>query len=163
MSQELLDRAEKYRAKWLEKELTPGSGHHPEDRDPSQGHLQHKSLMAKCAPSEKGEPKYSERVVCFGDEESETFCFVGDDAKKVFDAMQAWLKKLKTPLHSCTGTMLKLATFIVPKAKLCDVGGVPRLTFKQNVFNDVHACLEGMKVGVAGAPMARDTDDPDCP
>ncbi len=156
MSQQLLERAEKNRMKYKALEADPKSIYHDDATDESQAHLD-KRLRNKCSPQALGLPRKSEHVMAFQCDDTETFCFVGPDANKVKLAMDAWLSARRGPLHSATGTHLKLATFIIPKAnKVEDVEGLPRLTFKQNVWNDVHACLEEMKVGVACAPIIHD-------
>lgn len=155
MSKALLERAEKLRAKFKALEAKRGSGHHPEDTDPSQAHLDVR-LRRKVAPTHQGLPFASTHLMAFFDHDDlEQVHFVGPDAEAALAAVQGWAKQ-QGPVHNLPPDRLNLVLKTIPSLKLDNADGLPRLTVWLCDWNAVLLALTEAGVGISGGPLVHD-------
>lgn len=151
MPSDLAARADALRAKYKTLESVRGSGHHDDDRNPTQPHL-------FLAPQRNGLPRASEHVVGFFDYADETVTFPPADAGRVLAVLAAWVKKAaKADLASLPGTERKLVLTITPRLA---AGADGRLVVRLSVWNDVLYALQAEGMGVSGAPIEPDGTTP---
>lgn len=161
MSAELAARAEALRAQYKNYESVPGSAYHDDTRNPSRPDLYLAPHRNKDA---RGNylPRVSDHLVAFYDhDDREEVHFAGPDATRALDALQAYHAALaKRSAAPATGTDLRLLLRIVPRLKLEDVQGTPRLTVRLGDWNDVLHALGVQGLGVSGAPLVPDGTTP---
>ncbi len=148
MSKELLQRANDLKARNKKLEETPRSGFHDGDVDEANPHVDPR-LRRKLAPQHNGLPPISEHVVPIYDVRD--VHFVGDDAKRVYDAIKAHAVKLSNrSAATLDGTQRKLLYELADKMKLTDVDDVSRLTLWLQDWNDYLVALYAEGVGLSG-------------
>ncbi len=148
MSADLVKRANAVRAEFKKLESVAGSGYHDNDRNPARNDL-------FLAPQKNGLPRASESLVAFFDhDDMETVEFVGPDAQKADAALKNWLQKnSKGDPSNRPGTERKLILRTLPRLKLEQVDGQPRLSIWLTDWNDVLYALQAEGVAVAGLPL----------